>query len=150
MTIVSRPYSKIGRENYDKIFNKKEKQKQMRIYLAGPMRGLPYLNFPAFYAAAALLRAAGHQVFNPAERDTKEFGEINCPNGSMEEFEKVTGLDPLAAARNCFLADTHYICKYADAIALLPGWENSKGAKAEYALADAIGLSIIRLGNNGK
>ena len=38
-----------------------------RIYIAGPMTGLPALNFPAFHAAASALRALGHQVVNPAE-----------------------------------------------------------------------------------
>ena len=38
-----------------------------RIYIAGPMSGLPDLNYPAFNAMAAKLRAHGHHVENPAE-----------------------------------------------------------------------------------
>lgn len=38
-----------------------------RVYLSGPMTGLPDLNFPAFHAAAAQLRAQGLEVVNPAE-----------------------------------------------------------------------------------
>lgn len=38
-----------------------------RIYIAGPMTGLRELNFPAFNAEAARLRAAGWEVLNPAE-----------------------------------------------------------------------------------
>jgi hypothetical protein len=39
-------------------------------------------------------------------------------------------------------ADTEYISKHADAIALLPGWEKSSGVAAEVALARALGLPI--------
>jgi hypothetical protein len=39
-----------------------------RLYLSGPMSNLPDLNFPAFHSMAARLRAAGHQVVNPAQR----------------------------------------------------------------------------------
>ena len=38
-----------------------------KIYIAGPMTGLPELNFPAFHAEAARLRAFGYEVINPAE-----------------------------------------------------------------------------------
>ena len=54
----------------------------MRIYLAGPMRNYPRNNFPAFDAAAAKLRADGHEVFNPAEHDRKTYGD-----GSGKLFE---------------------------------------------------------------
>lgn len=39
----------------------------MKLYIAGPMTGLPDLDFPAFHEAAAKLRAQGHEVINPAE-----------------------------------------------------------------------------------
>ena len=38
-----------------------------RIYLAGPMTGLPEYNYPAFHAEAARLRGLGFHVENPAE-----------------------------------------------------------------------------------
>ena len=35
-----------------------------RIYIAGPMTGLPDFNYPAFNAAAARMRALGFEVEN--------------------------------------------------------------------------------------
>lgn len=46
----------------------------MKVYVAGPMRGIPEFNFPAFNLAAKNLRADGHVVFNPAERDNERHG----------------------------------------------------------------------------
>ncbi len=94
----------------------------MKVYLAGPMRGLPNDNFPAFHYAAAKLRTEGYEVFSPAENEA----------GS--------------GIRDWLLTDTAWICQHADAVALLPGWEHSLGARAERALAEAIGATIIILG----
>jgi hypothetical protein len=119
----------------------------MKIYLAGPMRGYKDFNFPAFFAAAEKLRADGHTVFNPAERDTKEWGSerLASATGSEEEVSKNLGMEGLTLARHCFLEDTRWICTQADAIAVLPGWKTSRGAIAERALGVAIGLEIIEL-----
>jgi uncharacterized protein DUF4406 len=35
-----------------------------------------------------------------------------------------------------------YICRRAEGIAMLEGWEDSKGARAEHAIAVALGLKI--------
>jgi hypothetical protein len=119
----------------------------MNIYLAGPMRGHKDFNFPAFFAAAEKLRSQGHFVFNPAERDVSEWGadRLKTDTGSEEEVANRLGMAGLDLARRCFLVDTQFICTQADAIAILPGWETSRGAKAEHALAVAIGLQVIEL-----
>lgn len=108
----------------------------MKIYLAGPMAGIPNYNFPAFNAAAEKLRQEGHEVFNPAAKP-EEAGIVTAPNdGSQLNLEKL---------RVVLEADTRYICRHAEAIAMLPGWERSYGARAEWALANALGLKVIYL-----
>ena len=93
----------------------------MKIYLAGPMSGRPNHNFPSFNTAADQLRAAGHEVFNPAEVD----------HGKPPEN---------VAYREALAIDLTRICEHADAIALLPGWRDSRGVQAELALARALGI----------
>ena len=105
----------------------------MKLYLAGPMTGIEHYNFPAFDAAAKQLREARHTVFNPAENDRE--------NG----FD-ATGLKGTEAAehgfdlRTALKQDLSWICDHAEGIALLPGWEESKGARAEVALGHALGI----------
>jgi hypothetical protein len=114
----------------------------MKIYLAGPMRGYKDFNFPAFHAAATKLREAGNTVFNPAERDERKHGKgtLTSPTGNLKTIER-KGF----SLRDALEADTRWICRNAEAVALLPDWEKSKGAKAEKALAEALGLEVIYL-----
>lgn len=93
----------------------------MNIYIAGPMTGKPELNFPAFFSAEEHLRKAGHNPINPA-RLNQEVG--------MEHDEFV-------------VLDLEIIAVMADAIALLPGWEQSVGAYQEYSLAIDLKLQIL-------
>jgi predicted RNase H-like HicB family nuclease len=113
----------------------------MKIYLAGPMQGYKDFNFPAFMEAATTLRAQGHSVFNPAERDVAAHGDsFASATGNLQDIQH-TGF----SLRDALYHDTKFICLEAEAIALLPGWENSKGARAEHALAVALGHRTIYL-----
>jgi hypothetical protein len=103
----------------------------MKLYLAGPMRGIDRSNFPAFHAAAKELRDFGHQVFSPAENDIEYYGE-----SATGDYTDV----PEFCLRDALHRDLEWICKHADGIALLRGWETSKGATAENATAVALGL----------
>lgn len=106
----------------------------MKIYLAGPMRGYPNFNKAAFMDAAEKLRAKGHRVFNPVEETIKIYGEgvyEDNPTGD----ENLTPINP----RLVFFNDLTFICLHAEAVALLPGWDSSKGARAENAVAIALG-----------
>ena len=113
-----------------------------KIYLAGPMRGIPQFNYPAFAAGAAKLRALGHEVFSPAEYDHKTYG-VSLANeaGSVEQAAAEHGFD----LRKALAADLTWICTEADAVALLPGWERSKGVAAERAAALALGLEVFEM-----
>lgn len=112
----------------------------MRFYLAGPMTGIPHFNFPAFNATAKALRDLGHEVFNPAERDLERHGgtDISNATGDVAQATKEHGF----SLRDALADDTQYICKTADAIFMLKGWEKSNGARAEHALAVALGHQI--------
>lgn len=116
----------------------------MKIYVAGPMRGIPEFNFPAFHRAAAELRAAGHYVFNPAERDNEQHGK-DISKGNATGDETQAAAEHGFNLREALSEDLAWVCLEADAIALLPGWERSKGAAAERATAVALGLEIIEL-----
>jgi hypothetical protein len=101
------------------------------------MRHHQNLNAPAFRAAAKRLRASGFEVFNPIEASEERYGPDIYEEGD-EGRAKIN-------ERIVFGVDLAWICAHADAIALLPGWEQSKGARAERAVGMALGLKILLL-----
>ena len=115
----------------------------MRIYLAGPMRGYPEFNFPLFHKVAKVLRDCGNEVFNPAERDEKAHGE-DLVKGTAGDLSEI----PEFSLREALAEDLSWICRHADAVALLPGWEQSRGATAERATGKALGLTIVEIGED--
>jgi hypothetical protein len=92
------------------------------IYISGPMSGMPDLNYPLFNATAAKLRAEGLQVINPAE--------ITVEHGVKWEL--------------CLRRDIRALMD-CDSIAMLPGWEVSKGARLEHHIAVELGFEVIYL-----
>lgn len=93
----------------------------MKVYLAGPISGRTNY-FEVFAKAADDLRKQGFEVFNPAAANLEG-----------------TPLNRIMA----YLLP--YLCLEAEAIALLPGWWRSGGARIEWMLAKYLGLKIIKL-----
>ena len=92
----------------------------MRIYLSGPMSGIAESNFPAFHEWAAILRGQGYDVVSPAEIQEAGTWEL------------------------CLRNDLRELCT-CDGIALMPGWESSKGAHLELHVAHRLGMKVMHL-----
>lgn len=108
-------------------------------YIAGPMRGVPRLNFPAFYEAEEGLRSLGYTVLNPARMD------ILRDPGLYHRLDSLSIPDGLPADKEIIDRDVQAILTLVpgrDDIHMLPGWQKSKGACAEKALAEWIGLEV--------
>jgi nucleoside 2-deoxyribosyltransferase len=112
----------------------------MKVYLAGPMRTKPNFNREAFERYTDLLRKSGYEVFSPSEYSLKLFGDAVRDNADGDESKM--GGDAETIGRTVFGIDMAWICSQADAIALMPGWEMSKGASAERAVGLALGLVV--------
>jgi hypothetical protein len=89
-----------------------------RLYVAGPMTGYPQFNYPTFMEAAADLAAEGFVVENPAE-NPEQSSWLNYMRLSLRQISRVDG------------------------IAVLPGWELSRGAVLEVHVAHTLGLPVL-------
>ncbi|EEJ4190061.1 DUF4406 domain-containing protein [Salmonella enterica subsp. diarizonae] len=91
----------------------------MKVYIAGPMSGLPNFNRDRFNEVAGLVVESGNIPLNPA----------TLPDGLPERDYMAVGIAMLQCA---------------DAIYLIEGWEKSAGARAEKALDDKLNIPRIR------
>jgi hypothetical protein len=104
-----------------------------KVYLAGPMRGRPSYNFPAFEAATEALRELGYEVISPAEHDLEEGFD---PDLTLEaqDFD----------LREALTWDLVQLLQ-SEGVVVLPGWGHSAGALAEVAVARAAGVPVFDL-----
>lgn len=102
-----------------------------KLYIAGPMTGVPQFNVPAFDKMAARLRGLGHDVVSPAELDSEEVrAELLASPDGRYEFGGAITQDGSTWAD--FLArDVKLIADQIDEIAVLPYWWKSRGARLE-------------------
>lgn len=91
------------------------------VYLSGPMTGYANWNYPTFAKAADRLRELGHTVLNPAENDG---GSTHRPRADYIRM------------------DLHNLLE-AEAVAVLTGWERSRGARLEVEIGLQLGLPIL-------
>lgn len=92
------------------------------IYIAGPMTGYPAFNYPAFVAAGEGLKERGFAaVLNPTDVDGG-----------------VAGSKPW----EWYMRECLKMLLQSDAVALLPGWEESRGASIESQLAHDLNMVV--------
>lgn len=110
------------------------------------MTGIEYFNFPAFDKARDMLKLLGHEVFNPADHDRSLLGKNTMWLPELKDSDgtwKYWSIPNAPDLRTMLGADLAWIAKEAEGIFMLNGWENSKGANAEWNLAKALGLKIF-------
>lgn len=90
-----------------------------KVFISGPMTGLPNYNRDAFNEAEDLLIKAGFTVVNPAK-----FGIDRMSNADIARIDLIALLS----------------CNY---IYQLEGWGKSKGASAEWGVALWAGIKTV-------
>lgn len=93
------------------------------LYIAGPMTGIRDYNYPAFNQAEKDLRAAGYDTLNPVT------SEEHNTTGTTQTWQ-------------WYMRHALAMVIEADGIALLSGWENSRGATLEVHVAQSLGLPV--------
>lgn len=94
----------------------------MKVYISGPITGLPYKEIEkAFNEAEVMLQEKGYEVVNPLNN--------GLPRNSTWREHMRAGLKLLL---DC------------DVIYMLDGWDNSKGAEIELKLAFDLCIKAIK------
>ena len=109
-----------------------------KVYIAGPMRGIPEFNREEFAKAERMLKWTGKEVVNPWQLDVDDGMDMSSPSGDTSDIEGFNDESMKDIIRK--YVELLISC---DAIFMLNGWEDSKGASAEYAVAQWMGLEVL-------
>jgi len=96
--------------------------KQTTIYLSGPMSGLPDYNSAEFAKYAEIYRQQGFRVLSPPELDAGDWSKDYA-------FYIKRDIEVL-------------VKEHVSRIYLLPGWQDSRGARLEHHIAELLGIGI--------
>lgn len=106
------------------------KVKGKKVFLSGPMSGLPHYNVAAFADAhATVIEHGAIHVYNPAIEYLKR-----GRNDMGHEYWM----------RKCLQALIGDVPGY-NVLVSLPGWEDSEGARTEREVAQACGIEVCEL-----
>lgn len=114
----------------------------MRVYIAGPIAGQSNPR-AAFEEAVVYIQSQGHMAMNPF--DIPPHSHVGpCPTAGYPPGE---GEDEHSSSCCYMRADLGGLL-LCDAIYTLSGWEKSRGARVEVAVAHSVGL--LHYGTSGK
>ena len=113
-----------------------------RAYIAGPMRGYPMFNWPAFKLATKLWKIYGYDITSPADMDEAEDGldPIADPAKADDQVASYGREMVDKIVRRDIEVVMDLDAERGDCLLMLPGWRESTGAMAEYSLAKWRGL----------
>ncbi len=92
-----------------------------KLYLSGPMTGVKNFNHDLFNKVAAEFRMVGFDVCSPSE---------------FFDGDKTR-------EREEYMREAFKYLLEADTVVILPGWEQSKGARIEITVAQELGLNLV-------
>jgi hypothetical protein len=121
----------------------------MHFYIAGPMRGRQYFNFPAFDAARDALLALGHRVTSPADLDrahgfdAMDLDPSDPCDGVPDGF--CDGVPDGFCLKSCITRDVAAILDTAAVCFIDEAWRHSTGCVAEYHVARWAGKKTYEL-----
>lgn len=117
------PWNRIESKKSDDVSPKK-----IKVYISGPISGIPDGNRKAFSDVELSLNLAGFDAVNPHGL-TDNLGLTNSAN-EKPDWKECMKID-IRALLDC------------DRIVFLPGWENSKGANLEKMIAESLSIPVL-------
>lgn len=112
---------------------------RLKIYVSGPISGIPEANRSEFESAADLVRMAGADALIP--HDVIPGHEGACPQDTTRGTSGHSWACHLRADLLAMLG--------CDGVVMVPGWEWSHGARLEHTVAAATGIPVHYLGEHG-
>lgn len=101
--------------------------KREKVYISGPVSGMPELNYPAFRRVEAALFERNCDVENPINNVPPGFFNLEEDFVKLWQYQMRKAIAQLAQC---------------DSIVMLNGWEKSKGATIELWLSNMLGLKL--------
>ncbi len=124
----------LGEYFEDVVIGQKGRNNQELIYIAGPMNGHPDWNYDSFHQAEKEILQQGYRVVNPARL---------CPIDGLEKDQSKGQNGRFSTAMRTCLK----VMLNCSAVALLPGWEKSRGATLERYIADHLYIPVYMIDN---
>lgn len=118
----------------------------MIVYISGPIAGAADLTFEEkkdrFYRAATQFKSLGHEAVNPFE--VSACSDMSCDPGQLAD--QPPGIHTWA----CYLRhDLIVMLEKCNAIALLPRYQESPGARLELLIAEKLGFKVFSVDEYG-